>query len=93
MSMFATPSSRYQVLPWRPPPTEAPDSVGKELLVVSVEAWLYNSLVVPTAKLTRLEGSRPFKGRSFTSSSSMTWPISAVVVFSCSARPVTVKVS
>src|SRR5580698_2694408 len=47
VSMLETPSSRYQVLPCRWPPAEAPDSVGKELFPGKVEACDISSLVTP----------------------------------------------
>src|SRR5580692_6459049 len=92
VSMLETPSSRYQVLPCRWPPAEAPDSVGKELFPGKVEACDISSLVTPGDRSTRLDGSRPFSGRSLTSSSPTTWPISDVVVLRSSAPPVTVTV-
>src|ERR1700733_11919801 len=72
VSMLATPSRRYQVLPWRWPPAEAPDSVEKELLLVGVGASECSSFGVHGARATSAEGSRPSMGNSVTSSWLMT---------------------
>src|SRR5882757_3745906 len=89
-SMLETPSNRYHVLPWRPPPAEAPLSVGNELVVGNVEACDCSSLVTPVVRKTRLDGSRPLSGSSLMEDSPITWLISAVVALITSAPALTV---